>query len=75
MKTIQSRNKREGLYVGGSGRHRRMGEPLPEGLGQDMMGTLWARCRSCENVYEYLGEKHQFTQDMSYCNGSDRCLP
>jgi sugar lactone lactonase YvrE len=76
MKINESRNKREGHYAGKRMRgHRREGAPLPDGLAIDMMGSLWARCRSCENVYEYLGERHQFTQDMSYCFGSDRCLP
>lgn len=82
--TTQSRNKREGRYAGKRkgyaygpvARHFRAGEPLPDGLVRDeVLGSLWAQCVSCENLYEYPGEAHQFTQDMSYCNGSDRCTP
>jgi hypothetical protein len=75
QRILSSRNKREGLFVSGRRPYRRMGPELPEGLAQDMMGTLSAECRSCEQVYEFPGQAHEFTAEMSYCCGSDRCLP
>jgi hypothetical protein len=75
QRILISRNKREGMYAGGCRPHRRVGPELPEGLAKDIMGTLWAQCRSCEQVYEFAGQEHEFTQDMSYCGGSERCLP
>jgi len=36
-----------------------------------------ATCRSCENTYELEGElaTADWDRDMSYCGGSERCLP
>lgn len=37
--------------------------------------NIEVKCRSCGNYYNMDYEVSQFTQEMSYCGGSDRCLP
>jgi hypothetical protein len=38
-------------------------------------GHRTVQCRSCERQYELPCDPEEFDQDMSYCGGSDRCLP
>lgn len=49
---------------------------LPEGL-YLLQGKVFATCRSCDNDYEYHGERDgsDFDERMSYCGGSERCIP
>lgn len=44
---------------------------LPEGLYM----RLEAYCRSCGGTYTYNGELAEFSEDMSYCGRSYRCIP
>lgn len=37
--------------------------------------NIEVKCRSCGNYYRMDYEVSQFTQEMSYCGGSDKCLP
>lgn len=37
--------------------------------------NIEVKCRSCGNYYSMDYEVSQFTQEMSYCGGSDKCLP
>lgn len=47
---------------------------LPEGLWQ-ADGKYMAACRSCERSYEIACEPNEFSEDMSYCGGSQWCTP
>lgn len=49
---------------------------LPEGLWEDAKGNVIAICRCCGNTYRYDGDiEDGFDPDMSYCGGSERCIP
>lgn len=48
---------------------------LPDGVEDCGNGVYRARCRSCEQDYELCCDPMDFTEEMSYCMGSDRCLP
>lgn len=37
--------------------------------------NIEVKCRSCGNYYRMDYEVSQFTQEMSYCGESDKCLP
>ncbi len=48
---------------------------LPEGV-TESGGNYFAECRSCGCTYELCYDLSEgFDPDMSYCNGSDRCIP
>jgi hypothetical protein len=49
-------------------------DELPDGLYR-RYGKVWATCRSCEKDYEVQCDPKHFSQDMSYCGGSQHCLP
>jgi len=49
-------------------------QELPDGL-YIKDGRLMANCRSCERDYEFGGEVKDYDESMSYCAGSERCIP
>lgn len=47
---------------------------LPDGV-YLLNGKFTATCRSCERDYEIGCDPSEFSDDMSYCGGSPRCIP
>ena len=38
-------------------------------------GGIYVKCRSCQQKYELPCDLSEFNPSMSYCGGSERCIP
>lgn len=47
----------------------------PDGLDLMRDGSWSARCRVCRKQYEWYAMAAEYSEDMSYCGGSEWCCP